>query len=96
MSLCMWRNSFFCDIIGDKGSAHISSLCKWGPSTLTYRNRIFPSGKPIDEVSRIEISDPTWQLEHEYFFQQILSGAKTNLSTDCWISGVLKELELLK
>ena len=96
MSLCMWRNSFFCDIIGDKGSAHISSLCKWGPSTLTYRSRVFPSGKPIDEVSRIEITDPTWELEHEYFFQQILGGVKTNLTTDRWISGVLKELELLK
>jgi hypothetical protein len=57
---------------------------------------VFPSGKPIDEVSTIEMADPTWELEHKYFFQQILGGIKTNLSTDRWISGVLKELEPLK
>jgi predicted dehydrogenase len=94
MSLCMWRNSFFCDIIGDKGSAHISSLCKWGPSVLTIRNRVLPSGKPPEELHELEMSDPTWELEHEYFFTQILNGARTNFATDIWIAETLNELEL--
>ena len=93
MSLCMWRNSFFCDIIGDKGSAHISSLCKWGPSVLTIRKRVLPSGKPIEEIRELEIPDPTWALEHEYFFAQILNGARTNFATDVWIAETLCEIE---
>jgi len=93
MSLCMWRNSFFCDIIGDKGSAHISSLCKWGPSILTIRKRVLPSGKPVEEIRELEIPDPTWALEHEYFFAQILNGARTNFARDIWIAETLCEME---
>jgi predicted dehydrogenase len=94
MSLCMWRNSFFCDIIGDKGSAHISSLCKWGPSVLTIRKRVFPSGAPSEELRELEMPDPTWALEHEYFFTQILNGAQTNFATDTWIAEILQEIEI--
>ena len=93
MSLCMWRNSFFCDIIGDRGSAHISSLCKWGPSVLTIRKRVLPSGKPSEELRELEMPDPTWALEHEYFFTQILNGAQTNFATDIWIAKTLREME---
>ena len=32
MTLLMWRNHFTCDILAENGSAHIQSLCKWGPS----------------------------------------------------------------
>lgn len=94
MSLCMWRNSFFCDIIGDKGSAHISSLCKWGPSVLTVRKRVLPSGKPSEELQELEMPDPTWELEHEYFFTQIQNRARTNFATDIWIAEMLREMEV--
>ena len=93
MSLCMCRNSFFCDISGDKGSAHISSLCKWGPSVLTVRKRVLPSGKPSEELQELEMRDPTWELEHEYFFTQIQNGARTNFATDIWIAEMLREME---
>jgi len=46
MTLLSWRNHFTCDVFGEKGSAHISSLCKWGPATFTKRARILPSGRP--------------------------------------------------
>ena len=95
MSLCMWRNSFFCDIIGEEGSAHVTSLCKWGPSSLIFRERILPSGRPKEEVHTLEMPDPTWELEHEYFFNQISAGAQTNLSTDIWIQRTLDELSSL-
>ena len=94
ISLCTWRNSFFCDIIGDKGSAHISSLCKWGPSILTTRKRVFPSGKPSEELCELEMPDPTWELEHEYFFTQILNRARTNFATDIWIAETLREIQV--
>ena len=32
MTLLSWRNHFTCDVFAENGSAHISSLCKWGPS----------------------------------------------------------------
>ena len=94
MSLCMWRNSFYCDIIGDKGSVHLSSLCKWGPSVLTMRKRVLPSGKPSEEIRELEMPDPTWALEHDYFFSQILNGARTNFATDIWIAETLREMEV--
>ena len=31
-----WRNHFTCDVLAEKGSAHIESLCKWGPTTFTH------------------------------------------------------------
>lgn len=95
MSLCMWRNSFFCDIIGEEGSAHITSLCKWGPSSLILRKRILPSGRPTEEIHTLEMPDPTWELEHEYFFNQISAGVQTDLSTDIWIQSILDELASL-
>jgi len=94
MSLCMWRNSFFCDIIGDQGSAHISSLCKWGPSVLTVRKRVLPSGNPSEELQELEMPDPTWELEHEHFFTQIQNGARTNFATDIWIAAMLREMQV--
>ena len=50
MTLLMWRNHFTCDVLAEKGTAHIQSLCKWGPSTFTHRTRILPSGRPPEEA----------------------------------------------
>jgi predicted dehydrogenase len=44
-TLLSWRNTFSLDVYGELGSAHIHCLCKWGPSTLTIRKRILPSGR---------------------------------------------------
>ena len=40
----MWKNSFNLDVIGEKGSAHINGLCKWGPSTLEIRKENYLVG----------------------------------------------------
>ena len=93
MSLCMWRNTFNCDIFGEKGSIHISSLCKWGPSILTIRKRVLPSGIPNEKISELEIQDPTWGLEHEHFFNQIKNKHETDFTTDAWIANLLGEME---
>ncbi|NQU55740.1 MAG: Gfo/Idh/MocA family oxidoreductase, partial [Rhodospirillales bacterium] len=44
MTMLSWRNHFTCDVLAENGSAHIDSLCKWGPSTFTRRTRVLPSG----------------------------------------------------
>ena len=92
MTLCMWRNHFTCDLLAEKGTAHIDSLCKWGPSTFTHRTRVLPSGRPTElSVVRVE-SDPTWALEYEHFRSLVLSGAKTDLSADLWIHSTLSKM----
>ena len=86
-----WRNSFTVDVLGEAGSAHISGLCKWGPSTLTVRKRVFPSGVPEEEVETLECPDPTWALEYEYF-QQLCHRGGSNTENDQWINLVLSDL----
>ena len=48
-TLCMWKNSFQCDLIGSKGSIHLNSLTKWSKSHLIIRKRKFPSGYPKEK-----------------------------------------------
>jgi scyllo-inositol 2-dehydrogenase (NADP+) len=95
MSLCMWKNTFTCDIVGEEGSLHMSSLCKWGPSILTYRERVLPTGIPKEKTFKIEKQDPTWEEEHQHFFSQIITQKLTDLSTDIWISKKLRDFEAL-
>jgi scyllo-inositol 2-dehydrogenase (NADP+) len=91
VSLLSWRNTFTLDIVGDLGSIHVNGLCKWGPSTITIRKRIFPSGKPEEEVQTIQSPDPTWVSEYHYFNQLCQTGG-TNLANDIWINTVLSTL----
>ena len=90
-SYLSWRNTFTADVYGELGSAHINSLCKWGPSTLTVRRRVFPSGVPHEEVHTLECSDPTWGNEYEYFKGLCMNGG-TNLNNDRWINSILEEI----
>jgi scyllo-inositol 2-dehydrogenase (NADP+) len=87
-TLLSWRNTFTLDVYGDLGSAHINCLCKWGPSTLAVRKRVFPSGRPEEEVRTLESADPTWALEHDYFLK-LCRTAGTNIENDIWINSVL-------
>ena len=82
MTLGMWKNHFTCDIIGEKGSAHISSLCKWGPSKLIVRKRKYPSGRPTEKIKVLKKTDPTWKKEQIFFKKLIKSNIKTNLQND--------------
>jgi predicted dehydrogenase len=67
MTLLSWRNHFTCDIFGSEGSLHVSSLCKWGPSTFTLRRRVIPSGRPPEESITLIQDDPTWVAEYDHF-----------------------------
>lgn len=92
MTLLMWRNHFTCDILAEKGTAHIESLCKWGPSRFTVRTRILPSGRPPEESVTLVQDDPTWALEYDHFRAACLEGRKTDLSGDIWLNRTLRGL----
>ena len=92
VSLCMWKNSFNCDLIFENGSLHINSLCKWGPSIFTKRYRVMPSGYPKEKIKIIKMKDPTWKLEYAHFKNLIKENIITDFKKDKWISKTLKNL----
>ena len=67
MTLCMWKNTFLCDVIASKGSAHLNSLCKWGKNSFCYRKRRFPPGRPYEKIISFKRTDPTWKAEYLFF-----------------------------
>ena len=89
MSLLMWRNHFTCDVFGSEGTAHITSLCKWGPATFTLRTRVLPSGRPPEESATLVQDDPTWAAEYRHFKSLIEAGATQSLENDIWLQNVL-------
>lgn len=92
MTLLSWRNHFTCDIFAEKGSAHIESLCKWGPSTFTRRTRILPSGYPPEERVVLVQEDPTWATEYAHFKRLCHARGRTDLSGDIWLQTTLSGL----
>lgn len=91
LSLLSWRNHFSADIIAEKGSAHISSLCKWGPSTFVVRDRKIPSGRPAEESITLTVPDPTWELEYKHFVH-LCDSRLNNIDNDIWINNTLQAL----
>lgn len=92
MTLLNWRNYLTCDVLAEKGSAHIESLCKWGPATFTKRTRILPSGRPPEECVTLVEEDPTWAAEYAHFKDLCLTGAQTDLANDVWLNTTLGRL----
>ena len=92
MSLLMWRNHFTCDVFGSNGTAHITSLCKWGPTTFTLRTRVLPSGKPPEENETLTQDDPTWAAEYLHFKSLVEAGESPSLENDMWLQNVLGTL----
>jgi scyllo-inositol 2-dehydrogenase (NADP+) len=92
MSLLSWRNHFTCDVYGEHGSAHIESLCKWGPSVFTKRQRILPSGRPPEQAATLVQPDPTWAAEYRHFKSLCAAGLHRDLASDRRISAALDQL----
>ena len=93
MTMCMWKNHHTTDLLGSRGSAHITSLCKWGPTNFILRKRKLPSGIPLEKNKSLITKDPTWKLEHNHFFKLIKKKVKTNFENDIWIFKILKKME---
>jgi predicted dehydrogenase len=92
MTLCMWRNHFTCDILAERGTAHIESLCKWGPTTFRHRHRVLPSGHPPEIAITLVQEDPTWALEYEHFKKLCNERASKDLSNDFILQRALTRL----
>ncbi|MCW9034149.1 MAG: Gfo/Idh/MocA family oxidoreductase [Rhodospirillales bacterium] len=92
MNMLSWRNHFTCDIYAEKGSAHIESLCKWGPSTFIHRTRVLPAGRPPEVSQTLVQPDPTWDAEYAHFIDLCDSRGQGNLSNDIWLNRTLREL----
>jgi predicted dehydrogenase len=92
VTLLSWRNRFTCDVHGELGSAHIDSLCKWGPSTFTLRRRVFPSGRPPEESVTLVQPDPTWALEYDHFSALCSKGARGNIANDVVLNRIVNGL----
>src|SRR3546814_7513582 len=92
MTMIMWRKHCTCDILGENGSAHIESLCKWGPSTFRLRTRILPAGRPPEETETLECDDPTWAEEYAHFKSLCAGRTACSLDTDIWINDEIARL----
>jgi scyllo-inositol 2-dehydrogenase (NADP+) len=92
MTLLSWRNHFTCDLFAEKGSAHIRSLCKWGPSSFTLRRRLLPSGRPPEDSVTLTQDDPTWELEYAHFKDLCAGKRDTDLSNDIRLNRLLRGL----
>jgi predicted dehydrogenase len=92
MTLLSWRNHFTADVLAEKGSAHIASLCKWGPSTFVHRTRVLPSGRPPEDSETLEQDDPTWALEYDHFKALCRAGKPLELARDVRLNGLLRAL----
>jgi predicted dehydrogenase len=92
MTLLSWRNHFTCDVFAERGSAHIASLCKWGPSEFTHRTRVLPSGRPPEQAMTLVQEDPTWALEYAHFKLLCDERRPTDLANDIWLNRVLRGL----
>ncbi|HYA20388.1 MAG TPA: Gfo/Idh/MocA family oxidoreductase, partial [Burkholderiales bacterium] len=91
VTLLSWRNDFTCDVFAEKGTAHIRSLCKWGPCTFTKRTRVLPSGRPPEDVVTLVEDDPTWAAEYAHF-KSLCENPSTDLSNDLWLQQLLRRL----
>ena len=92
VTLLSWRNHFTCDLFAEKGSAHIESLCKWGPSRFVHRRRVLPSGRPPEQAVTLVQEDPTWALEYAHFKDLVARGQTTDLGKDRWLNRTLRSL----
>ena len=79
-------------MLAENGSAHIASLCKWGPTSFTVRTRVLPSGRPPEKTVTLVQDDPTWEAEYAHFKSLVARRAQTDLGTDLWLNKLLRRL----
>jgi predicted dehydrogenase len=84
-SFLCWKNSFGIELFGERGSLHLQGLVKWGPSGLVLRQRVFPSGVPVETHERAEGPDASWARELEHF-ETLRGTGRTSAENDWWIS----------
>ena len=92
LSTINWKNFFALNIIGQNGSINLNGLCKWGPSVLKVRKRVFPSGIPKEKTFILKQNDPTWKAE-EFYFKKKIGKKFTNIKNDILIKSIFEKLK---
>ena len=59
---------------------------------MKTRKRVYPSGVPKIKNKYFDGIDPTWKLEHKYFFNLIKKNDFSHLYKDILIGNYLKNL----
>lgn len=90
-SFLVWKNTFRIDVFGSKGSLHLSGLNKWGQSQLIRRERVFPSGVPVETSITSSGDDKTWD-EDIAFFEKMIPIGKSSYENDLFISKSINTL----
>jgi scyllo-inositol 2-dehydrogenase (NADP+) len=80
ISYLCWKNEFKVKIVGSKGDLELSGLSKWGKTKLILRNRIMPSGKPIEKIIKTNQIIDTHL--NEYNFLKKAVNKKTYIKDD--------------
>ena len=92
MTLLTWRNHFTCDVFAENGSAHVDSLCKWGPTTLHASQARAAEGRPPEETVTLVQDDPTWALEYAHFKAPVRRRRADRPGNDLWLNRMLRRL----
>lgn len=90
-SYITWKNKFFINIYGSKGSLHLNGLCKWGESSVEIHKRIIPSGKPIIKRKIFNMLDPTWKKELN-FFKKAVKFKNNYIDRDILLGSIFKNI----
>ena len=69
------------------------NLCKWGPSKISLRKRVFPSGRPKEKNITFNYKDPTWNAEHNFFRKLIQKNEKIYLNNDNFINNSIRKIQ---
>lgn len=86
-----WKNCFEIEVFGERGSLHLSGLGKWGGAQLVHRERVLPSGPPVERVERSPAGDATWGADLAEFERRV--AARLGSLEDDWrVSAALAEL----
>jgi scyllo-inositol 2-dehydrogenase (NADP+) len=84
-SFLSWKNRWWIEVTGERGSIEMNGLTKWGTSELIIRRRRFPSGPPDEALEVVGGPDPTWGTELQHFESEVAAG-RTSRDNDVWIT----------
>jgi len=90
-SYLMWKNTFTIDIVGSKGSIHLDGLNKWGRASLIRRERILPSGVPIEKTDTTSEPDETW-IKDFLHFENMVSEQNNSFMNDMKITNSIDSI----
>lgn len=91
-SMIHWKNTFEIDIYGEKGSLHQRGLSKWGETSLSIRQRQYPSGPPKEEfIIRTNTTDDTLTKDFA-IFESLCQTKQTSYNDDLRVITALQKI----